>query len=278
MVPATANLPIVVGVDGSKHALRAVIWAVDEAVSRDSPLLLICVVDPDLPELDGEYAFARKALHKAWSTAEATGKPVKLECNVLDGDPVTELVELSRSAEMVCVGSRGANDSKRHERGSTAAELAKAAFAPVAIVRRRHPRKPPTAGKKWVVAALESSSGSHTVLQTAFEEAVLREAPILALTPWSTAESPKSKDRETIRAKLDRYLEQAHDDDVEVHISTLPISDHISDLVKQSADIDQLIIVGPDNPDFVAEVVAPKMRKLLRHTDCSILILHNRPA
>ena len=53
--------------------------------------------------------------------------------------------------------------------------------------------------------------------------------------------------------KLDRYLEQAHDDDVEVHISTLPISDHISNLVKQSADIDQLIIVGPDNPDFVAE-------------------------
>ncbi|HTI76340.1 MAG TPA: hypothetical protein VL634_15190 [Mycobacterium sp.] len=36
------------------------------------------------------------------------------------------------------------------------------------------------------------------------------------------------------------------------------------------------IIVGIGNRNFVAEVTAPKMRKLLRDTDCSILILRNR--
>ena len=138
----SAASPIVVGIDGSKHAIRAAVWAVDEAVSRDAQLLLVCVIDPDSRDLDREYAFARNALHKAWTAAEAAGKPVKLESNVLEGDPVTELVELSRSAEMVCVGSRGTNDSAHHDRGSTAAALAQAAFSPVAIVRRRHTHKP----------------------------------------------------------------------------------------------------------------------------------------
>ena len=143
----SAASPIVVGIDGSKHAVRAAVWAVDEAVSRDAQLLLVCVIDPDSRDLDREYALARHALHKAWTAAEAAGKPVKLESNVLEGAPVTELVGLSRSAEMVCVGSRGTNDSAHHDRGSTAAALAQAAFAPVAIVQRRHTHKPTAAGR-----------------------------------------------------------------------------------------------------------------------------------
>ena len=147
----------------------------------------------------------------------------------------------------------------------------------MAIVQRRHTHKPSTAGQ-WVLAALDTTPGSHAVLETAFDEALLRKAPILALTPWPTTGNAKSEDHEGIRAKLDRYLAEARDDDVDVQISTLPISDHISNLLEQSADIDQLVIVGSGNHDFVAEVVAPKMRKMLRHTDCSILIIRNRPA
>ena len=33
----TTPQPIVVGIDGSKAAIRAALWAVDEAVSRDAP-------------------------------------------------------------------------------------------------------------------------------------------------------------------------------------------------------------------------------------------------
>jgi hypothetical protein len=126
-----------------------------------------------------------------------------------------------------------------------------------------------------VVAALETATGSHAVLDTAFVEAVLRKAPVLALTPWPTAGNPKADLHESIREKLDRYLAEA-DDDVEVQMSTLPISDHISNLIEQSADIDQLVIVGPDDPGFVADVIDPKLRKQLRHTDCSIVILRHR--
>src|SRR5689334_18156483 len=102
----SATGPVVVGIDGSKHAIRAAIWAVDEAVNRDTQLLLASVIDPKSEDLERAYAFARDALHKAWTEAEATGG-VKLESTIVEGDPVTELVELSRTAEMICIGSRG---------------------------------------------------------------------------------------------------------------------------------------------------------------------------
>lgn len=263
---------IVVGIDGSKHGIRAALWAADEALSRDAQLMLVSVIDPESQDPESEYALAHQALHKAWSEVEATGKPVKLESTVLQGDPVAQLVELSRTAEMVCVGSRGANNSARHDRGSTAAAVARSAHAPVAIIQRRHTHQPARGGQ-WVLAALETTTGSHAVMETAFKEAILRSAPILALTPWPASDNAQVEHHESVRAKLDQYRAQA--DNVDIQISTLPISHHISNLLEQSADIDQLVIIGPDNPEFVAEVTAPKMRKTLRHTDCSVLILRD---
>lgn len=38
---------VVVGIDGSRTAVDAALWAVDEAVSRDIPLRLVYAIDPD---------------------------------------------------------------------------------------------------------------------------------------------------------------------------------------------------------------------------------------
>ena len=40
------NAPVIVGVDGSKTAVRAALWAAEEAAGQDSTLLLIHVIDP----------------------------------------------------------------------------------------------------------------------------------------------------------------------------------------------------------------------------------------
>ena len=90
---SAASLPIVVGIDGSKHAIRAAIWASDEAVSRDTWLRLVHVVDGNSTDLDRDYAFAEDVVHKAWKEVENTAKPVKLEFDIRQGDPVAELVE-----------------------------------------------------------------------------------------------------------------------------------------------------------------------------------------
>ena len=65
MSHSAASLPIVVGIDGSKHAIRAAIWANDEAVSSDTGLWLVHMVDGNSIDLDRDYAFAEDVVHKA---------------------------------------------------------------------------------------------------------------------------------------------------------------------------------------------------------------------
>ena len=49
----------IVGIDGSKAALRAALWAVDEAVSRDTPLRLVHVAPASGHGLDEALAEAK---------------------------------------------------------------------------------------------------------------------------------------------------------------------------------------------------------------------------
>jgi nucleotide-binding universal stress UspA family protein len=41
MDAAASTLPVIVGIDGSKAAVRAALWAAGEAVSRDVPIRLL---------------------------------------------------------------------------------------------------------------------------------------------------------------------------------------------------------------------------------------------
>ncbi|OBK44372.1 universal stress protein [Mycobacterium sp. 1081908.1] len=130
---------VVVGVDGSKAATDAARWAVDEAVSRDIPLRLVYVVAPPDSQPrwvhDGRLAAARAVLHDARRAVEATGEQVKIEGEILWGSPLVKLMEESRSAAMICVGSIGLNHAARGV-GSLSANLAASALCPVAVIRR----------------------------------------------------------------------------------------------------------------------------------------------
>ena len=138
---SSPSSPVIVGIDGSTAALRAALWAVDEAVSRDTPLRLVHVVPASSHDLDEALADARDVLHKAWTEVEATGKPVKIESDIVHGDPGQALIEASRAAQLVCVGSKGTHDSPRGRRASTAATLARGAASPVVERGRTSGRK-----------------------------------------------------------------------------------------------------------------------------------------
>src|SRR5271167_2780206 len=101
---ATRPGSIVVGIDGSKTAICAALWAVDEAISRDvSVRLLYAVEQGDIREkesMSGKHAAAQKALHQAYAAVEATGQPVKIETEIADGSPIRSLIRASVSAAM----------------------------------------------------------------------------------------------------------------------------------------------------------------------------------
>ena len=174
-----ASPAVVVGIDGSRSAVGAALWAVDEAVSRDIPLRLVYAIDPgDTADADSddaarELATAEIAVRHAYTAVESTDKPVKIEIEILQKNPTRALIDSSRWAALLCVGSIGLKHSSQGRIGSTAAALAAAAHCPVAVV---HGYDHDRASQGWVVAELDESSTLDGVLQCALEEARLRGA------------------------------------------------------------------------------------------------------
>ena len=79
-------------------------------------------------------ATAEIAVRFAFMAVESTERPVKIEVEILQGRPTHALLQASRSAAMICVGSLGLRHATQGRVGSTAAALAASAHCPVAII------------------------------------------------------------------------------------------------------------------------------------------------
>lgn len=272
---------VVVGIDGSRSAIDAALWAVDEAVSRDIPLRLVYAIDPadsagaDADVLARSLAAAEVAVKYAFTAVESTEKPVKIEVEILQQRPTRALLEASRSAALLCVGSKGLKHSAQGRIGSTAAAVASSAHCSVAVVRGHGPLH---GEQQWVVAEVDESARSDGVLRRALEEAQLRGAPLRVLTTWRSRFTDIHDCRAVAdgnrlaRAQLDRRLAQwtkrYPDLDVRaeaVHGSTLNF------LTKNASSI-QLLVVGRERAPGVAALVGPPGYAELHNADCSVLI------
>jgi len=276
---------VVVGIDGSRNAVDAALWAVDEAVTRDIPLRLVYAIDPDTassrdPEDAARaLATAELAVRDAFTAVESTGKPVKIEVEILQDRPTRALLQAARSADLLCVGSMGLRHSTRGTVGSTAAALASSAHSPVAIVRGHDPLR---AKQQWVVAEVDESAASEGVLRHALEEAQLRRVPLRVLTTWQSRFTDihdghaVADGNRLAKAQLDRRLAQwkKRYPDIDVravaaHCSTLNF------LTKNAGSI-QLLVVGHERARGVTALVGPPGYAALQNADCSVLICASR--
>lgn len=138
---------IYVGIDGSSHSQLALEWAMREAVIRREPLTVIAVhevptsgwggmiVYPQDSELREE---SRKAAQEAVDKAAAQlggAAPSSVTVQASIGLPAAELIELSKEADLLVIGSRGAGGFTRLIVGSTSAQVSQHARCPVVIVR-----------------------------------------------------------------------------------------------------------------------------------------------
>lgn len=168
---------IIVGIDGSHAAITAALWGVDEAISRAVPLRLVSVIKPTHPspdDYDRDLAHAERSLREAQSAVEAAGKLVKIETDIPRGPAGPVLVEASRDAEMICVGSVGIGRYASSILGSTATELAEKAHCPVAVMRSKVDQ--PASDINWIVVRMTDAPDNEAVLEYAAREAKLRQA------------------------------------------------------------------------------------------------------
>jgi nucleotide-binding universal stress UspA family protein len=269
------SAPVVVGVDGSDAAINAAKWAIDEAISRDVPLRIVHVTHiqgqpapaaaDDGFHLDVQYAEA--SLRAAAAAVEATGKPVKIETDILWGSPDAALINESRDAAMVCVGSVGIGAVVSELWGSTARSLAEHAYCPVAII--RSPQNAPASGTEWIVVVVEDHADNEAVIEHAMDEARLRGAPVLAV---GIGEGDAD---ETPREELDRRIEKWKEQYPDVHV--FPIASHGSFTGFLACNKDesvQLAVVGRADAAGVAKIIGPHSHPLTPYGACSLLIIH----
>jgi nucleotide-binding universal stress UspA family protein len=137
---------IVVGVDGSGHSQRALEWALHEAAIRHSPLSVLTVhpaivgyfggvvTSPQDLELTTQVQAAVQAeTDKALAGLDGP-HPESVTVEAVHGFPVEELVNASKDADMVVLGSRGVGGFTRLMLGSTAGQVVQHAHCPVLIV------------------------------------------------------------------------------------------------------------------------------------------------
>jgi nucleotide-binding universal stress UspA family protein len=130
---------VVVGVDGSQAAIRAARWAVDEIAGTDIPLRLLYVTEanPGASPSAGRAAraAAEEIVHDAYTAIDVMGEPLKVEMEVIEGQPVPALIAASRFTSLLCVGDTGSAQHPDSWLGSIAKEVAQSAHCSVAIVR-----------------------------------------------------------------------------------------------------------------------------------------------
>jgi len=263
---------IIVGIDGSRIAVHAALWAVDEAISRGVPLRLVAAAGTPAERPDAEAA-----VRSAAAAVAATGREVRIETEVIVGAPIPALLAASVTAAMVCVGAVGLKHFDRNRVGSTAGALVASARCPVAVVRGS--AAPADASPGWVVVELDETPASAAVLQFGVEEARLRGAPLRVLGSWQSRytdihDSHAVADgNRLIRAQLDRRL--SHWKHLYPDLDVRPVAIHGSALAylsKHAAEI-QVVVVGAPNAIGVGELLAPIGLTALQDTDCTIVIV-----
>ncbi len=275
--------PIVVGIDGSKAAIRAALWAVDEAVSRDVPVrLLYAIQHRDTVAADSEaaareLATAETAVRRAVTAIEATGQPVKIETEIVQGPPIGSLIGESAFAAMVCVGAVGLRQFRPVRVGDTAAALALSSQCPVAIICEPHnqPRQP----VPRIVVEVDKSPDNDVLLGVAMEEARLRDATVEAIICRRIVSDDTAAEGEGFRralADLDRRLARWKHRYPHLGVESVAVDSTFMEFLAYNCRTVQLVIVGAHNREHLEELLGPVGGAILQDADCSLLIVNRQ--
>ncbi len=138
---------IVVGVDGSKGSLAALAWAIEEASFRKATVVAVEAwlpyssvspletMAPVFQQNEGE-AIAKGALSESVERIKGDSDVV-IEQQVLCDHPVSALLEVSKGADLLVVGSRGHGGFLGLALGSVSSQCVHHATCPVVVIREQ---------------------------------------------------------------------------------------------------------------------------------------------
>ena len=290
--------PIVVGVDGSASALHAAGWAANEAARRGVPLRLVHGVDVSVyiaadigrPSASTNFfevleSAGRRCLAEAAAMVRQAHPQLDVAVDLLSGHPVPLLIDLSQTARLMVLGSRGLGGFSGILAGSTAVALVTHGHCPVAVVRgRASDEAPPVQGP--VVVGVDGSPASEAAIAMAFEEASWRNVDLVAVHTWIDFSSDYSyayahqfivdwnrietEERELLAQRLAGWQEKYPD--VTVH-RVITRDRPVHHLLEHAAEA-QLLVVGSRGRGGIAGMLlGSTSQALIYHSPCPLLVV-----
>ncbi|MBV8179874.1 MAG: universal stress protein [Mycobacterium sp.] len=261
MSSTTKRYGIIVGVDGSPVSDAAVRWAAHDAAIRGVPLTIVYVEDPAAPtwsqapvleESPAEQVAEDRSLvvnaSKIARDAIADTTRIHIDGEVLSSAIVPALVDQSKDAELIVVGSTGRGALSRSFLGSVSSGLIRHAHCPVALIRDGDPQTPDPANAPVLVGIDGSTSDLATAI--AFEEASLRHADLIALHAWNDIDmdaipgydwSPTTTKEDHLLTKALAGWQERYPD-VTVHKRL--VQDRAARALVDASESAQLVVVG----------------------------------
>lgn len=270
---------IVAGYDGSPGGAEAVRWAAREAQARDTTLTVCLAWAPDHIELPAESAICdlarqhgKEILARGLPYAQSVLGPVRVHAALAGRPAAPMLCEHSRAAEMVVAGSRGHSELPGLRLGSVSWQVAGHASGRVVIVRGRW--RPVNQPPGPVLAGVDGSTASQAALGFAFEEAVLRDVPLVALCALADAPGVLGGAHalEEQFSQVMTAAEKAHPDVTVIREVTAGAAR--SALLTAATGAQMLIVGSRGRGGFEGMTLGSVAQAMLHHAPCPVGIVH----
>lgn len=282
---------IVVGVDDTALAGRAVGWATEQAVLERRPLLLVHAsgavtsawgdraTDVPAGTFSRLHAEGNEVLARARAVVSHISSDVEVE-EVFDVvDPTTLILDAAADAHLVVLGSHGRGPTLTRLLGSVALRVVRHATCPVVVHRHGHPGRV----RDGVLAAVEAEREASVVLEAAYRMASLRRLPlhvvhyvydarsVLVGTPMVGDIGEQERAESLVVAEAIAGLRERYPD-VHTRVETLRgLPEHR--LVDAAARTD-LLVVGTHQRGIVGRLLAGSVSEaVLEHAACPIMVV-----
>jgi nucleotide-binding universal stress UspA family protein len=268
---------IVVGVDGSESAGRALEWAVDEAVRERRQVTLAHGVDParaawaDSAGADPQAmqdalradALATVGRAREWIADAAPDLAVNEV--VLMADARVTLLQLSEAAALVVVGSRGRGPVKSLLLGSVGVALTRHASCPVVVVRPENRG----AVRNGVVVGADATERSLATVEFAYRQASLHRLPLTIMHSYWEASS-EDEARRTLAESIAGLVEKFP----EVNARTELVRGTADDSLVRASERMDLVVVGTHHAGVMSAVVFGSIADaVVQHARCPVAVV-----
>jgi nucleotide-binding universal stress UspA family protein len=272
---------VIVATDGAESSLAAVAWAARETERRNGMLRIVHVCERDgRHHADIAGRVAEDIVAAAHDRARQVAPGIAVETQVLAGPAVPALLEVSRGAGLLVVGSRGRGGFTGLLLGSVSQSMATHARCPVVVVRGW------TEGP--VVAGVDDTAAAEAVLEAAFAAAAERGAPLVAVRAcppavplWIAAAGvagaiDTSEQENEERAGLDEQLAPWREKYPTVPVEAVVTREGVAAALVTASGGARLVVVGSRGHGRVSGALLGSVGlQLLHHAESPVLIVRH---